>query len=147
MEIKRNGSQPSRPGSVEYFSGQVRIDPLLGPLQDNGGPTLTQAPLPQSATSVASLKAAVTPATTTIPVNSTGPFIAGQFLLIDGEQMQVVGVNAVAGTLTVTRAVRGTTAAAHAAGAAVFLASPLIDTGDNAADLHITLVANLGGCV
>jgi len=29
MEIKRNGSQPSRPGSVEYFSGQVRIDPLF----------------------------------------------------------------------------------------------------------------------
>ena len=24
---------------------------------------------------------------------------------------------------------------------------PLADTGDNAADLHITLVANLGGCV
>ena len=29
MEIKRNGSQPSRPGSVEYFSGVVRIDLLF----------------------------------------------------------------------------------------------------------------------
>jgi quercetin dioxygenase-like cupin family protein len=29
MEIKRNGSQPSRPGSTEYFSGVVRIDPLF----------------------------------------------------------------------------------------------------------------------
>jgi quercetin dioxygenase-like cupin family protein len=29
MEIKRNGSQPSRAGSTEYFSGVVRIDPLF----------------------------------------------------------------------------------------------------------------------
>ncbi len=28
MEIKRNGSQPSSKGSTEYFSGNVRIDPL-----------------------------------------------------------------------------------------------------------------------
>jgi len=28
MEIKRNGSQPSRKGPAEYFTGQVRIDPL-----------------------------------------------------------------------------------------------------------------------
>ena len=27
---------------------QIKTDPLLGPLQDNGGPTLTQAPLPGS---------------------------------------------------------------------------------------------------
>jgi quercetin dioxygenase-like cupin family protein len=29
MEIKRNGSQPSRPGPAEYFTGTVRIDPLF----------------------------------------------------------------------------------------------------------------------
>ncbi|MEJ2734888.1 MAG: cupin domain-containing protein [Anaerolineae bacterium] len=29
MDIKRNGSQPSRKGSVEYFTGAVRIDPLF----------------------------------------------------------------------------------------------------------------------
>jgi quercetin dioxygenase-like cupin family protein len=29
MEIKRNGSQASRAGSTEYFSGVVRIDPLF----------------------------------------------------------------------------------------------------------------------
>ena len=29
MDIKRNGSQPSRPGPAEYFTGTVRIDPLF----------------------------------------------------------------------------------------------------------------------
>ena len=29
MEIKRSGSQPSRKGQVEYFTGTVRIDPLF----------------------------------------------------------------------------------------------------------------------
>ena len=28
MEIKRNGSQPSTLGSAEYFTGNVRVDPL-----------------------------------------------------------------------------------------------------------------------
>jgi quercetin dioxygenase-like cupin family protein len=28
MEIKRNGSQPSRKGPAEYFTGAVRVDPL-----------------------------------------------------------------------------------------------------------------------
>ena len=31
MEIKRSGSQPSGKGPAEYFTGQVRIDPLFGP--------------------------------------------------------------------------------------------------------------------
>lgn len=29
MEIRRNGSQPSRNGPAEYFTGSVRIDPLF----------------------------------------------------------------------------------------------------------------------
>jgi len=29
MEIKRSGSQPSRKGQEEYFTGAVRIDPLF----------------------------------------------------------------------------------------------------------------------
>ena len=29
MDIKRNGSQPSGKGSEEYFTGNVRIDPLF----------------------------------------------------------------------------------------------------------------------
>ena len=31
MEIKRSGSQPSGKGPGEYFTGQVRIDPLFNP--------------------------------------------------------------------------------------------------------------------
>lgn len=31
MEIKRNGSQPSTKGPAEYFTGAVRIDPLINP--------------------------------------------------------------------------------------------------------------------
>jgi quercetin dioxygenase-like cupin family protein len=29
MEIKRSGSQPSKKGQVEYFTGNVRFDPLV----------------------------------------------------------------------------------------------------------------------
>ena len=29
MDIKKSGSQPSRKGSVEWFTGDVRIDPLF----------------------------------------------------------------------------------------------------------------------
>jgi quercetin dioxygenase-like cupin family protein len=29
MEIKRNGSQPSRQGQAEYFTGTVRVDSLI----------------------------------------------------------------------------------------------------------------------
>ena len=29
MEIKRNGSQLSRKGQAEYFTGSVRVDPLF----------------------------------------------------------------------------------------------------------------------
>ncbi len=31
MEIKRAGSQPSGKGSADYFTGAVRIDPLISP--------------------------------------------------------------------------------------------------------------------
>jgi quercetin dioxygenase-like cupin family protein len=31
MELKRAGSQPSTPGSAEFFTGTVRIDPLNAP--------------------------------------------------------------------------------------------------------------------
>jgi len=29
MEIRRSGSQPSNPGSPEYFTGAVRVDPIF----------------------------------------------------------------------------------------------------------------------
>ena len=31
MEIKRSGSQPSAKGPDQYFTGNVRIDPLFEP--------------------------------------------------------------------------------------------------------------------
>jgi quercetin dioxygenase-like cupin family protein len=31
VEIKRSGSQPSAKGSVQFFTGEVRIDPLFEP--------------------------------------------------------------------------------------------------------------------
>ena len=31
MEIKRSGSQPSGPGSADWFTGTVRLDPLFEP--------------------------------------------------------------------------------------------------------------------
>jgi quercetin dioxygenase-like cupin family protein len=31
MEVKRSGSQPSGKGPAEYFTGTVRIDPLINP--------------------------------------------------------------------------------------------------------------------
>ena len=31
MDIKRSGSQPSGKGPAEYFTGEVRTDPLLSP--------------------------------------------------------------------------------------------------------------------
>ena len=31
MEIKRSGSQPSRKGSADWFTGSVRVDPLFQP--------------------------------------------------------------------------------------------------------------------
>jgi quercetin dioxygenase-like cupin family protein len=40
MEIKRNGSQPSRTAPAEYFTGMVRIDPLFlapDPARASGG--------------------------------------------------------------------------------------------------------------
>lgn len=46
MEIKRNGSQPSGKGSVEYFTGNVRVDPLFEatPLGNVNGISVTFEP-------------------------------------------------------------------------------------------------------
>ena len=40
MDIKRSGSQPSRKGPAEWFTGSVRVDPLFqppGPARVSGG--------------------------------------------------------------------------------------------------------------
>jgi quercetin dioxygenase-like cupin family protein len=51
MELKRNGSQPSAKGPTEYFTGNVRVDPLFqspGPAQF-GGALVTFEPGARSA--------------------------------------------------------------------------------------------------
>jgi quercetin dioxygenase-like cupin family protein len=46
MDIKRSGSQPSRKGPAEYFTGTVRIDPLFQALEPSrvGGGSVTFEP-------------------------------------------------------------------------------------------------------
>ena len=51
------------------------------------------------------------------------PFAAGMLLSIDGEVINVVSSNLTANTLTVQRGVDGTSAAAHASGAGLFVAT------------------------
>ena len=49
--VTSNGYNLSSDDGGGYLNGpgdQINTDPLLGPLQDNGGPTLTHAPLPGS---------------------------------------------------------------------------------------------------
>ncbi len=36
MDIRRAGSQPSGKGPADYFTGQVRIDPLFNPPEPRG---------------------------------------------------------------------------------------------------------------
>jgi len=46
MEIKRNGTQPSVPGPAEWFTGNVRIDPLFSAEEPSrtGGASVTFEP-------------------------------------------------------------------------------------------------------
>jgi hypothetical protein len=43
MEIKRAGSQPSGKGPADYFTGTVRIDPLLSPAHGRPGTPIPSA--------------------------------------------------------------------------------------------------------
>jgi hypothetical protein len=95
-------------------SGPLPISPAVG----QGGPTT-------------SLRAGLTgnpgdPGYTTVEVANASAIAStpGSYLIqIDGEQMLVTGVDTVANTLTVVRAVNGTRAAAHGRNAQVFLAT------------------------
>lgn len=46
MEIKKGGSQSSQQGPAEWFTGQVRIDPLFNPIETGrvGGASVTFEP-------------------------------------------------------------------------------------------------------
>ena len=63
---------------------------------------------------------------TTVDVSNAAVFAAGQVIEIDSERMEIsaatVNADPTPDTLTVTRAVNGTTAAAHTSGAAIRVA-------------------------
>jgi hypothetical protein len=104
-------------------------DPGLAPLGDNGGPTQTQALLPNSLALGAG--AALTSLTSDVDGSSTTMSVANAALLgvipgftvlqIDAEQVLVTAVNG--NVLTVTRGYNNTNADNHAAGAEVNLAT------------------------
>src|SRR5262249_2950693 len=104
------------------------IDPMLvlGPLQNNGGPTKTMALLPLSPaidqgddilTSLAAPRTVVAGTPQASDARSLGP---GAVSAIAGEQRQVTAVNGT--TVTVARGFGNTPAAPHAAGATLRLA-------------------------
>jgi parallel beta-helix repeat protein len=101
---------------------------LLASLGNYGGTTQTVGLFAGSPainagalTALASLSAAVNASATQFSVTSALPFAPGMLLSIDSEVVSVVSANFTANTLTVQRAVSGTTAAAHLNGAGLFL--------------------------
>jgi len=105
------------------------INPRLGPLANNGGPTQTHrllisSPALDAATNVAltTLSGAIDNLQTTVNVTDANSIPAGVgfVVVIDSEQLNVV--SKATNTLTVVRGVNGTTAAAHANGANLYAA-------------------------
>jgi hypothetical protein len=74
------------------------------------------------------LTASVTASATTLVVQNAAYFVKGQTVQIDNEQMTVTSVDTLRKTLTVTRGVNQTTAAAHLSGAGVIGLSTWLDT-------------------
>jgi hypothetical protein len=119
-----NGANGDRVGN-----GASPINARLAPLGDNGGPTQTMALLTGSIAlgtggPTTTLAGALDATATSVSVANAallGLVLNSTALLIDGEQMLVVGV--AGNTLTVQRGFAGTTAAAHAAGAPVYPAT------------------------
>jgi N-acetylneuraminic acid mutarotase len=101
------------------------INPLLGPLRNNGGPTQTMAllrgsPALAAGGSIAHLTTGLSVSATTLTFSANGtsqPYPADVVLRIDGEEMLVT----ISGHLV--RGYNGTRAAAHKAGALIYLAS------------------------
>jgi hypothetical protein len=108
----------------------IPINPLLGPLADNGGPThtfslLAGSPAINAGGALTTLDGPVADAvTTTVAVNNAlvlGVVPNYTVLLVGTEQMLVTAASG--STLTVTRGFNGTTAAAHPSGDPVSLAT------------------------
>lgn len=72
-------------------------------------------------TSTATLSGSLNASTTSVTVSSGAAFAAGQVIEIDSERMEIQSI--ATNTLTVERAVNGTTAATHSGGAAIRVAT------------------------
>jgi CSLREA domain-containing protein len=108
------------------------IDPMLGPLQFNGGPTMTMALLPGSPAidkaanhPLVTLSAAITATATSFVVSAPAPFAPrpDTYLRLGSEIVFVVSFDSKTNTLTVRRGMLGTMAAAHAKGVGLLLAT------------------------
>lgn len=113
------------PGDRSFASTGSTLAQLLAPAAaDNGGPTTTVAlvagsPALDAAAALTTVSAGgVTAAATTLPVGDSDFFGPGMMIRIGDEQMLVESVPD-STSLTVLRARNGSTATAHAAGAAV----------------------------
>ncbi len=113
-------------GSTGYIGSDLPdgTDPVLGDLQNNGGPTLTHRQQPGSPVLDAGLDRTVLSsnidgAVTSVDVADASSFAPGVGfeIRIENEQMTVVGKTG--NTLTVVRGANATTAVAHTSGAAV----------------------------
>ena len=113
-----NGIQNGVNGNQAGTSANL-LFAFLGPLQDNGGSTQTQAPQSNSVAlgaggAITTLARDASPTDTTIYVTDASAIAVtpGQyFIMIDGEEMEVTDVNISSNTLTVVRGLNGTTAA------------------------------------
>ena len=114
-----NGGNSDQVGSVA-----AALDPMLGPLQNNGGATMTIALLPgspalEAGTDLTTLNGSIDTVTSNVIVADAAGIPEGvNFVIeIDSEQMTVTSKSD--NTLTVTRHANGTPAASHDGGAAV----------------------------
>jgi hypothetical protein len=106
------------------------IDPMLGSLSNNGGPTLTFAlqsgsPALGAGGPSTTLNSDADVGDTTLSVVSVAglAITPGLTIQIDSEQMTITAVNSSTNTFTVLRGVNGTTAASHAQGANLYPAT------------------------
>jgi hypothetical protein len=110
------------------------IDPLLGPLQKNGGPTLTHALLAGSPALNGGTAPTAISSNSPVSANATSVTVAdarylaavpnSTVLLIEGEQMLVTSIDINnSNKLYVQRGYNGTTAVSHAASVSVYLAT------------------------
>jgi hypothetical protein len=98
------------------------INPLLGPLQNNGGPTdtmalLTGSPAVATGGAVTTLTQPASATATTIFVQNAGAIAStpgDYFIRIDGEELAITNVNLSTNALTVTRDLNGTSASFNA---------------------------------